>query len=93
MSLTRINQFTAKPEHADDLFTFLKGLKEYITASQGCEGCEVLQHKTMPEQCVVIERWASADDHKASVDAFAKDDMNAAVELLAAPPTGAFYHN
>lgn len=93
MSITRINHFQAAAGKADELFTFLKSLEPYITSSQGCTYCEVLKSDDKSDQFVVIEKWASIEAHKNSIDNFPKDQMQAAMTLFAKPPESGFYHN
>ena len=92
MILTRINEFQAAEDRAEDLFDLLKSLVPYITSSNGCLSCEVLRNKDHHDRFVVIERWESEDAHKKSLADFPKEKMQDAMTLLAAPPSGAFYH-
>lgn len=91
MSITRINEFQAAPDKADGLFSFLKELKDYIAACEGCESCEVLRSCADDSIFVVIEKWAGEDAHKQSLANYPKDKMAAAMSFIGAPPKGGFY--
>lgn len=92
MSLTRINEFTAAEDKADELFAFLKELSHYISTSAGCASCEVLRSDNDRKAFVVIEKWDSAESHQASLDNYPKEKMAEAMPLFGAPPKGGFYH-
>ena len=93
MSITRINEFQAGEGKADELFVFLKSLIPYISSSNGCVSCEVLRGIDARDTFVVIEKWQSREAHKASVESFPKEEMQAAMSLFGAPPKGAFYQD
>ncbi|MCA9733334.1 MAG: antibiotic biosynthesis monooxygenase [Deferribacteres bacterium] len=92
MSITRINEFLAAEEKADELFDFLKSLIPYITSSEGCLACEVLQNEKQQTKFLVIEKWISVDHHQKSIENFPKEEMQAAMHFFAAPPQGSYYH-
>jgi quinol monooxygenase YgiN len=91
MSITRINEFQAAEGKAGELFVFLKSLIPYISSSQGCLMCEVLRSKDDDSDFVVIEKWASEEDHARSIENYPKEQMQAAMSLIGAPPKGTFY--
>ncbi|WDE12984.1 putative quinol monooxygenase [Thalassomonas haliotis] len=93
MSVTRINEFLAAEGKAEELFTFLKSLMSYISSSDGCESCEVLQSNDNEHIFVVIEKWNSEHSHKQSIENYPKEKMAAAMPLIGAPPKGSFYHS
>ena len=74
------------------LFTFLKSLIPYISSSEGCLLCEVLRSKEDKNDFVVIEKWESEEAHKQSIENYPKEEMQAAMPLIGAPPKGKFYH-
>lgn len=91
MSITRINEFQAAENRSDDLFVFLRSLLPHITSSTGNISCEVLKSNDSDNQFVVIEKWLSIEDHKASIALFPKEEMQSAMSLFAEPPKGAYY--
>ncbi|WDE02497.1 putative quinol monooxygenase [Thalassomonas actiniarum] len=93
MSITRINEFLAAEGKAEELFTFLKSLMSYISSSDGCQSCEVLQNKDNENIFVVIEKWDSENSHKQSIENYPKEKMAAAMSIIGAPPKGSFYRS
>ncbi|KIO37082.1 MULTISPECIES: putative quinol monooxygenase [unclassified Shewanella] len=89
--IVRIGEFQAAPGQAEALKSFLLSLSEYICASPGCLSYEVLCPLDEAGRLLVIERWESAEHHRASVQAYPKDKMQDAMLLFAAPPTGGYY--
>ncbi|MEO1544176.1 MAG: antibiotic biosynthesis monooxygenase [Pseudomonadota bacterium] len=65
----------------------------YISGSPGCQSCVVLRKNDASDQFCVIEKWDSIEAHKASIAAFPKDKIAAAMPLFGAPPTGDYYEN
>ncbi len=92
MSITRINQFQAAEGKSEELFAFLKSLIPYISSSEGCLSCEVLQSQDNQDEFVVLEKWASVESHKKSIEGYPKEEMQSAMVLFGAPPKGAFYN-
>lgn len=92
MTWTRINEFEAAAGKEQDLKDFLSELLTYLRASDGCEGAELLVEKDVPAHFVVLERWASKEQHGASLAAFPKEKMQSAMPLIGAPPKGRFFH-
>lgn len=93
MTITRLNYSTAATGKADELHAFLISLVPYISGSPGCRSCIVLRKSDAPDQFCVIEKWDSIEAHKASIAAFPKDKIAAAMPLFGAPPTGDYYEN
>lgn len=93
MNITRVNEFQAAEGKSDELFEFLKSLIPYISSSEGCTSCEVLRNSEHPDIFIVIEKWASIESHKASVENFPKEQMQDAMSLFGAPPKGSYYHD
>ncbi len=91
MAITRINKFQAAEGQCDALHTFFQGLIPYIANSAGCLSCEVLRHDEQSDQFVVIERWESKQAHLDSIANFPKEEMQAAMPLFGAPPSGDYY--
>lgn len=90
--VVRIGEFQAAVGQGDALHQFLQSLTGYITGSSGCLAYEVLRKQDDSDAFVVIERWDSEAAHRGSVQGFPKEEMQAAMSLLAVPPTGAYYH-
>lgn len=92
MHVTRITEFKAAENKAEELYEFLKSLVPYISSSAGCISCEVLRSNEDKSRFTVIEKWESIDLHKKSVDNFPKEEMQAAMSLFGAPPKGGYFH-
>lgn len=91
MSITRINQFTAAENKANELWQFLSELRNYIVSSDGCLDCEVLRKINTEHDFLVIEHWTSTEAHAASVEHYPHEKMQAAMALIGAPPSGDYY--
>ncbi|QYK13028.1 antibiotic biosynthesis monooxygenase [Shewanella rhizosphaerae] len=89
--IVRIGEFQAAPGQAEALKAFLLSLSDYICNSPGCLSYEVLCPVDEADRLMVIERWESAEQHRASVQAYPSDKMQAAMSLFAAPPSGGYY--
>ena len=92
MSITRLNYFTANQSSIEELGSFLKSLIPYISNSEGCISCEVLQNQDEMANYVVVEKWENIEAHQQSVANFPKKDMQEAMGLLACPPSGSYYN-
>jgi quinol monooxygenase YgiN len=90
MSVVRINEFTCAEGKSDELYKFLKSLVPYISNSDGCVSCEVLQQQDNKCEFVVIEKWNCVEDHTKSIANFPREEMEAAVPLFGAPPKGRY---
>lgn len=93
MNVIRVTEFQATKDSVEALYEFLQSLIPYISSSQGCVSCEVLRKVDESDKFVVIEKWHSIDDHKASVENYPKEEMQAAMKLIAAPPSGTYYQS
>lgn len=91
MAITRINHFSAADGKEDQLQTFLCSLVPYITSCNGNLMCEVLRQQDSDNKFVVIEKWQSVEAHQQSLSDFPSDEMEAAMALFGAPPSGAAY--
>ncbi len=91
MSIIRINEFQATVGKEKALLDFIASLMPYIQNSTGCISCELLQQEEQLGHLVVIEKWQSIADHKASIAQFPKEKMMEAMPLFAAPPTGNYF--
>ncbi len=93
MSITRLNEFEAAEGKEDALYAFLQSILPHIAGSEGCVSCELLRHQDNPTKFVILERWVSVAAHQQSLANFPKEDMQAIMPLLGAPPKGAYYHS
>jgi len=93
MSTTRINRFVAQAGQADALKLFLTELIPYITASAGCESCELFQQESQKTEFFIVEKWHDKAAHQASVAGFPKEKMQSAMRLLAEAPQGNYYQH
>ena len=93
MGITRINEFQAAEGKAEELFDFLKSLMPYILSSEGCLACEVLRSDESTDKFLVIEKWQSVEAHTKSIEGYPKEEMQAAMGLLAGPPKANNYHS
>ena len=91
-AVTRINHFKAAEGKAEELYQFLLSLTEYITNSEGCELYQVLRQSDNNNALVVIEKWQSTALHQQSILDYPKENMQAAMNLFAEPPSGNYYY-
>jgi quinol monooxygenase YgiN len=69
----------------------LEGLAKIVEAKPGSEGVEILRDLGNEHRFILIEKWASEEDHAAalaSMPAGALDGVQAAAD---GPPDGAYY--
>lgn len=91
MSITRINHFRARDQHAAELKLFLTEMLPFIRSSTGCQSCELLQDHSEPTRIVIVEVWDTVEAHKASLAKVPPEQFHQAKEYLAEPPHGAYY--
>ncbi|HSR53468.1 MAG TPA: antibiotic biosynthesis monooxygenase family protein [Acidobacteriota bacterium] len=91
MSITRINIFQAQEGKERELRQLIKSFLPLIESSQGCLSCALLQRQDDPARLLVIEEWENAEAHRAAASQIPADTLEKAREILAAPPSGAFY--
>lgn len=91
MSITRINQFTAKPGAEQDLYAFLAGVIATIRACPGCLSCTLLRGAEDPGELAIIETWSDIAAHQAAAQAIPPQQLAQAMALLAKPPVGRYY--
>jgi quinol monooxygenase YgiN len=91
MSVTRINEFQAKPGQEEALKAFLEGVVSGIAATAGCASCQLLQALDEPARFVVLEVWSSRAAHQSAAHAIAPDEIAKVMAMLAAPPKGAYF--
>ena len=91
MTVTRINQFEAKPGKEQALFAFLQSVIGVIERCPGCRSCRLLRSTDDPAQLAIIEEWDSIDDHQRAASAIPPEKMSEAMALFARPPSGRYY--
>jgi quinol monooxygenase YgiN len=92
MSITRINEFRAVEGSGDLLCERLKALVPIIEGADGCLSCQLLQSKKNASHVIVIEVWESEEMHRLSLEDIPAHVFDETKKLLAAPPTGEYYH-
>ncbi|MEC5386393.1 antibiotic biosynthesis monooxygenase family protein [Uliginosibacterium sp. H3] len=91
MSVTRISNFEARAGMAEKLHAFLKTIVPLVEKMAGCQSCELLRNQQNPSAFVVVEKWNSVEEHRASLKNIPPELLSEAMLLLAGPPTGAYY--
>ena len=64
MSVVQIVALEAAADKGDELRPLLEGGRDVALAVEGCEGFEIYRSQEKPEAFVMIERWASAEQHQ-----------------------------
>jgi quinol monooxygenase YgiN len=59
----------ALPGRGEEVATRFRRPQERCTPDVGCLGFEIFRSRADPDRVVVLERWASADAHRAFFDA------------------------
>ncbi|MCO6451485.1 MAG: antibiotic biosynthesis monooxygenase [Caldilineales bacterium] len=91
MTITRINQFQAKPDKAERLFGFLTSVIEAVRESPGCIHCRLLRSLEDPARFVIIEEWESVEAHQNAAKAIPPEMLAEAREMFATPPQGMYF--
>ena len=65
MSVIQVVKLQAMQGKADELLPMLDAGRGVALASDGCEGFDVIRSQDEPENFMLIERWASEDQHQA----------------------------
>jgi len=91
MSIVRVNEFVAAAGKTTELFSFLQTLVPYISAADGCLGCELLKHREHADQFMIIERWDCIESHQLALTNYPQDEMQAAMSLFGSAPKGNYY--
>jgi quinol monooxygenase YgiN len=91
MSITRINQFEAKPGLEEKLHAFLHSVIAVILNCPGCISCKLLRSTGNPAQLAIIEEWDSIESHQKAAQAIPKEKLAEAGALVAKPPAGGYY--
>jgi quinol monooxygenase YgiN len=91
MTVTRINQFEAKPGRGAELRHLLSSMIDTILCSPGCRSCELLQAVDQVERLSVLEVWDRIEAHQGAARAIPTSKLEEAMALLATSPTGAYF--
>lgn len=91
MSVTRINRFTAAEGMAAELHEALRGIVPLVQASEGCLSCRLMRNTDDAREFVILEEWASAEAHRASLESVPPETFATVMTLLAGRPEGAYY--
>ncbi len=90
MSVTVVIVFRALPGKTEELVAFLRDNQPKLPAFEGFESISLARDENDPQCVVEIERWRSADDHRAMVDAVsAAGGFDALDALTVASPRSA----
>jgi quinol monooxygenase YgiN len=63
VAISIICELPAKPDSVDALRTFLQEVLPDTRSYPGCIEMRVVQEQNTPERFVIIERWATKEDH------------------------------
>jgi quinol monooxygenase YgiN len=91
MSITRINEFQAKPGRGDSLREFLSSIMPLIESLDGCQSCQLLQSLDDSHRMVIIEVWDSVEARKASIQNVPLGNFEEMMKILAGPPKREYY--
>jgi quinol monooxygenase YgiN len=91
MTITRINQFEAKPGAEEKLYAFLQSVISVILTCPGCISCRLLRSTENPACLAIIEEWDSIESHKKAAQAIPPEKLAEAAALFAKPPSGMYY--
>ena len=91
MTITRINQFEAKPASEEKLYAFLQSVISTVMACPGCISCRLLRSTENPALLAIIEEWDSIESHKSAAQAIPREKLAEAAALFAKPPSGMYY--
>jgi quinol monooxygenase YgiN len=93
MSVVYIGQSQAKPEEIDTFRNFLMSVvRPGVQSSEGCHSYQVFQSQDDPTRFIGIEVWTSVEAHRATVKNISPESINQFMKLVAAPPSGGYYH-
>ncbi len=91
MPITRINHFEAKPGAEQSLYEFLQSVIATIENCSGCLGCQLLRSVDNPAIIVIVEQWVDVGAHQRAASAIPPEQLKAAFEFFAKPPSGSYY--
>lgn len=85
----RFYRMTARGGEGAALRSALETLAGTVQQIEGCTGTELLEYADKPGQFVFLERWVSADAHKAGGKLLGKDVFGPVMAALDGPPDAA----
>jgi quinol monooxygenase YgiN len=93
MSIAYIGHSQAKPDEIDTYRNFLLSVvRPAVQSSEGCHSYQMLQSQDDPTRFIGIEVWDSVEAHRAAVKNIPPERINEFMQLVAAPPSGGYYH-
>jgi len=93
MSVTRLNEFRARPDKIEELRAFLSTVAEGIAALSGCQSSRLLQSQGDQARFVVLEVWDSIEAHQAAAQNIAPDSIAGVMELIDGRPQGEYFNS
>lgn len=92
MSVIRIGEVQAKEELTEKLRDFLMSIMPGISSSEGCESVQLYQSQDDPSKFVMVETWDRIESHQAFVKNIPPEKLGEIRPLLAASPSGSYFH-
>lgn len=93
MSITRINEFTAREGRADALAAYLESIVPLIESADDCLYCHLLRGFDNPSRFLIIETWESIAAHQLSVQGIDRKEFLRAMESLAQTPQAEYFQS
>lgn len=90
MTIIRHYAMRAGDGQADALLTALHELARVVGSLEGCEGIDLLRDQDDPARFVFLERWTTADAHKAAAGKLPRELIGAVLAPLADPLEGRY---
>ena len=91
MSITRINEFQAKPGSEEKLRLFLENVIALVRQNAGCESVRLLHAESNSQKFVILEQWSSRSAHEAAAKAIPPASIQEVMAFLAAPVKGEYF--
>lgn len=91
MTIARLYIVPAADGKSAEMETALVNLSKIVSAVAGCEGVELLRDMGNEHRFILIEKWASEEDHARSLAAMSKDALAPVQAAAGGPPDGAYY--
>lgn len=92
MTITRIGETQSRLESVEALREFLVSIMAGIKSSEGCNAVTLYQSQEDPTRFTMIEVWDNIESHQASVKNIPPELLTQIRPLLAATPSGRYYH-
>lgn len=91
MTITRINQFEAKPGAEERLYTLLRSVISIIETCPGCLSCRLLRSTENPACLAIIEEWDRIESHQKAAQAIPREKFAEVSALFGKPAAGMYY--